>query len=687
MKLLSKPSFSLRLFTTLVLLSWVGCKSSTKDPDIKLPVLGSVSLSEVKISTAKATCSLKDAGFGVLGTSTIKEYGICFATKENPTTSDTKVAVGTTATAPLDIVANLTGLTAGTGYFVRGYAVYDGGTVYSDPAQFTTDNLKGPEVATGDATDLTTTALSITGKLTSLGTSDVTQYGHVLSATNQTPTTADTKTELGTANAVPKDFKSVFTSLKANTTYYVRAYAQNTTGIGYSDVKTVKTTNEAVPVVVTQGSDQLTYNSVRVLGTVSNAGTQAVTQFGHCWSTDNQNPTTSNAKSEFGATATPKDYATTMSGLSANTTYYVRAYATSGAGTGYGDVKTIKTLNAVAPTASTENVTNITYTEATVGMNILSVGTNSSIQAGVCWSSSNQNPTTADAKTTIGANATQFFSNYIPNLTPNTIYYVRAYATSPDGTGYGNVKTFTTLNGAVPTVETQLASSPGLYDANFTGRMLTNNTPYVSQYGHVWSSSNQSPTTNDAKTQLGSTTRTQFDYISPMPNLTPGTTYYVRAYATNAIGTGYGAIKTVSTFTLQAPTFSSMAAQWFTSEVEIYYKLGINQFVEKINTYGVVENDGSDKNLGDPVVDNADSYFYKAQRDLSTTEQNTLKSSLSLEVHVFVQKGGTAANPTGANSGLTLTNGKAAKATYKKMRPYAIGQSGAVYYGPVYKNF
>lgn len=263
---------------------------------IKVPVLGSVAVSDIKSSSAKASTSLKDIGFGAAGSITVSDYGICLATKETPTTADTKLSAGTSVAMPQDFFVSLPGLTPGTKYFVRAYAVYEGGTTYGEQATFTTENLKAPDVTTAEATDLTTTAFSITGKLTSLGTSDVTQYGHVLSATNQTPTTADTKTEMGATNAAPKDFKSVFGSLKPNTIYYVRAYAINVTGTGYSEVKTVKTSADQPPVVTTADATDLTANSFTITGRVASIGTLDVTQFGHCLSETNPSPTTADTK-------------------------------------------------------------------------------------------------------------------------------------------------------------------------------------------------------------------------------------------------------------------------------------------------------------------------------------------------------------------------------------------------------
>ena len=109
----------LRLLALLAmpgLLFLAGCKPpGQNDPTIKVPAVGGVTVSEIKTTTAKVTSAIREVGFGVLGTSTIKEYGICQATKDKPTTADTKISLGSSTTATLDMVATLTGLTPGTG--------------------------------------------------------------------------------------------------------------------------------------------------------------------------------------------------------------------------------------------------------------------------------------------------------------------------------------------------------------------------------------------------------------------------------------------------------------------------------------------------------------------------------------------------------------------------------------------
>jgi uncharacterized protein (TIGR02145 family) len=95
------------------------------------------------------------------------------------------------------------------------------------------------------------------------------------------------------------------------------------------------------------------------------------------------------------------------------------------------------------PTVITSPVTDITQTTATSGGNVTSDGGATVTARGVCWNTSS-NPTTANSYTTDGSGTGTFVSN-LTSLTPNTLYYVRAYATNSVGTSYGNELSFTTL--------------------------------------------------------------------------------------------------------------------------------------------------------------------------------------------------------------------------------------------------
>jgi hypothetical protein len=94
------------------------------------------------------------------------------------------------------------------------------------------------------------------------------------------------------------------------------------------------------------------------------------------------------------------------------------------------------------PSVVTSNVYNITSSSAKCGGTITGDGGASVTSRGVCWSL-NENPTIVNNKTSDGRGI-GYFTSLLDILSPNTTYYVRAYATNSEGTGYGEQVIFTT---------------------------------------------------------------------------------------------------------------------------------------------------------------------------------------------------------------------------------------------------
>jgi len=197
-----------------------------------------------------------------------------------------------------------------------------------------------------------------------------------------------------------------------------------------------------IPVLTTLTVSDITQTSYTSGGSIISLGGAMVTARGVCWGT-NKTPTIANSKTTDGTGE--GSYTSDVTGLSPNTTYYIRAYATNIAGTGYGSVLSFKTLAIQIPVLTTSVVSSITFTTATCGGNIISDGGSTYMIRGVCWRT-DTTPTIADSKTNDGSDTGSFISS-ITGLFPNTIYYVRAYATNSEGTGYGNTILFTTLSG------------------------------------------------------------------------------------------------------------------------------------------------------------------------------------------------------------------------------------------------
>jgi hypothetical protein len=114
------------------------------------------------------------------------------------------------------------------------------------------------------------------------------------------------------------------------------------------------------------------------------------------------------------------------------------------------------------------------------------------------------------------------------------LYYIRAYATNSAGTAYGTEISFTTF--ILPTLSTTSLSAIKSTAATSGGNITTDGGNAITERGVCWNTTG-SPTILSAKSSNGTGTGT---FTSSITGLTAGATYYVRAYATNNIGTVYG---------------------------------------------------------------------------------------------------------------------------------------------------
>ncbi len=222
-------------------------------------------------------------------------------------------------------------------------------------------------------------------------------------------------------------------------------------------------------------------NTANINGTV-NAGlpipSMPIDNYGVIWHTANTGITvslpTKTVVTPPNMNTFPGNFTNQATGLIPNgTQYYARAYVRALDGNVYyGAILPFTTLAAVLPTVTTNAATNIFSNRATSGGNVTDSGGLTILQKGICWST-NPNPTVAlTTKTQQGVFGTTF-SSLITNLTPNTTYYVRAYAENAVGTSYGNQIQFTTTAPVPVLSATPLNLSFGAVTFNGTQPILS----------------------------------------------------------------------------------------------------------------------------------------------------------------------------------------------------------------------
>ena len=258
-----------------------------------------------------------------------------------------------------------------------------------------------PKVITISANNIYNTGASINSEVTEDGGSDVTQRG-VCWSTNQNPNMSDSITNNGKGVST---FNSIISGLTVNTTYYLRAYATNAEGTAYSNEINFKTTNTStsLPTITTSTASNIIQNEAVSGGNVVSNGGSAVTQRGVCWSTNPSPTLIDNSKASGNGLGR---FTTALSGLSSNTSYYVRAYATNSQGTAYGNQISFKTATPSATLVSSKGCSSLNGTNSLYyGMNGTSSswGLSNSGYSGSCWVAPDPNKS-GNLGTVVGSN-------------------------------------------------------------------------------------------------------------------------------------------------------------------------------------------------------------------------------------------------------------------------------------------
>jgi uncharacterized protein (TIGR02145 family) len=334
-----------------------------------------------------------------------------------------------------------------------------------------------------------------------------------------------------------------------------------------------KKEEEKIMMVSNDSISDIAQTTARAYATIIDPG-KGIEQHGHCWSTSGEPTIYENEnKTENGQANIPDSYSSMMTDLLPDTKYYVRAYAENSGTVVYGDnILAFRTLSLGSPVVSTGEVTDITATTANIGGNLESLGAGADevTQHGHCWSSETVTPVIEgnSNKTSLGSRITTGpFESPLVSLSLNTTYYVRAYATNIAGTSYGNQVSFKT-SAMLPEVTTRSITAITFSSATGGGEVTSDGGAPVTVRGVCWSTS-ENPTVSDSHTTDGSGTGT---FTSELTELSPLTTYYVRAYATNSAGTSYGDNVSFTTLTDDPNYYWEPGDDWLDTRDNQTYK-------------------------------------------------------------------------------------------------------------------
>lgn len=597
---------------------------STPSPNTGIKI-ATIIVKDITLTSATSGGNITDDGnFPLI------ERGICWNTSENPTINDFKTSDGTGVGTYTSRLINLSG---GNTYYVRAYATNIRGTTYGQQVTFNTPGIS-PTLSTAELSTITSNTALSGGTITHKGGSEIATVGICWNTTGL-PTIDDWSTS---EKYKSNSFALKLTELEPYTKYYVRAYATNDTGIGYGEDRTF-TTAKGVPVLSTIPITEVTTNSAKSGGIITNTGGSKIISCGVCWNTK-PTPTIHNPKTSDMETG--GQFTSQLTDLEFGKTYYARAYATNEFGTSYGEEISFMANDISLPTLTTLHASDITINSAKLGGNITSAGSGNIIERGIVWSTSS-NPTIDNHKISNGTGVGKYIIS-ITELADKTIYYARAYATNEKGTAYGDEINFTTVELKTPELSQTNISNIGVSSVTVKSSIRDNGNGTISEQGFCWST-NSVPTINDFKIQKSPIIG---EFSSLISSLDDNTQYYVRAYAINQKGVGYGEIAKFSTLKRGLPCLSDIQM----SELS-FASVKLSSSVTDNGNLDISARGFCWSTSPNPTIDNDQLQVGRGMGDFTKTI-----SGLQEDTKYHIRSYATNETGTGYSNELTLTTGK-----------------------------
>ena len=333
-------------------------------------------------------------------------------------------------TVPVTVNINRNLLASGQNATVLTFATNNGSAEITIKASSASGNP--PEVQLSQVTNVTATTAHCVGQVTNTHGGNITDCGFCY-CINHTPSLNDNVVRLGPNTG---SFNQTIYNLEHNTTYHIRAFAVSNLGTGYSSEQTFSTMS-CIPVCGATTIENIDPSSVQGYSEVTNDIVCNIIDNGLCWCT-NHTPTINDSKASSGSGEGV--ISNMMYPLQPSTTYRVRSYATNEFGTTYGPERTFTTMSGL-PTVTTASASFVEYywdDYIQTGGNVTDDAGTVITDKGVCYGFS-PNPDLSSAfQHTDDGYGTGSFTSYIPMPTTSGTLYIRAYATSRYGTGYGN---------------------------------------------------------------------------------------------------------------------------------------------------------------------------------------------------------------------------------------------------------
>jgi hypothetical protein len=330
----------------------------------------------------------------------------------------------------------------------------------------------------------------------------------------------------------PQAVQSVIAGLQPETTYHFRLVAENGSGTSYGADRAF-TTPAAVAAVATGAATSIDMDTITLNGSYNGDGD--VTYFYFDWGPTIAygNQTAAPPGGLLGTSIGPTSVSASITDFVGFTTYHFRLVATNSQGTTFGPDRTFETLPALIPEIDATGFSNVEPTQATVSAGIKPNRWDTVYLFEYGLTSGYGSTTAVEGPIGSGIEP-QAVSQVLSGLTPGTPYHFRVVALNFAGTGYGPDRTFTTPDS--PRIDSSSASAIGESAAHLSALVTANASPTDVYFEYGTSSTYGSLT---AVVPIGIDLRPR-DATVELRGLTPNTTYYWRAVATNGVATAVG---------------------------------------------------------------------------------------------------------------------------------------------------